>query len=182
MAQILSSRDNIGALSLTVGTIINLIQKLFPNSIHTTILDHNFDSRHNYYKHRPQQRRKSAALENPVRPMKPPFYGAESKPNSESAPATESPRQTNSDSESSDSDRRAARRRRRGDDNDEPQRRGEQASTGNLKTTLERPAKSDPESNRLQELSAEELEGKFDLATLKPREDQSQSTVNSSHL
>lgn len=76
-----------GCLSLIVGTLIVIIDSLFPNFIFTTILDVDFDSHNNYYKHRRRNNssNKSSTVSNGCssidgrkshleRPVKPPFF------------------------------------------------------------------------------------------------------------
>lgn len=75
-----------------MGTLIVIIDILFPNFIFTTILDVDFDSRNNYYKHRVKRKTQENFVE---RPVKPPFLehsGSLAESTSESStPALSSP-------------------------------------------------------------------------------------------
>lgn len=61
-----------------MGTLIVIIDSLFPNFIFTTILDVDFDSHNTYYQHRIRREKLAAGnqqtINAPERPIKPPFY------------------------------------------------------------------------------------------------------------
>lgn len=63
-----------GCLALVVGSLIVIVDFLFPNFIFTTILDVDFDVRNDYHRHRRKQKEDSQALVKPhERLIKPPF-------------------------------------------------------------------------------------------------------------